>query len=105
MVHRTRLIHPDDRAAVDGIPVTSVARTLVDLADVLDERRLAAAVNEAEVHAPLRPDRAIERTQAAPDGPPGPAPAAHAPSPPTPRRPGYSTSEAERLFLGSLSTA
>ena len=49
IVHRSRLIHPDDRAVVDGIPVTSVARTLVDLADVLPERRLADAVNEAEV--------------------------------------------------------
>ena len=34
-VHRSRSIHPDDRAKVDGIPITSVARTLVDLADVL----------------------------------------------------------------------
>jgi hypothetical protein len=48
-VHRSRLIHPDDRAAVDGIPTTSVARTLVDLADVLSQNRLADAVNEAEV--------------------------------------------------------
>jgi hypothetical protein len=28
-------IHPDDRAVVDGIPVTSLARTLVDLGDVV----------------------------------------------------------------------
>jgi very-short-patch-repair endonuclease len=48
-VHRTRLIHPDDRASIDGIPVTSTARTLLDLADVLSDRHLAAAVNEAEV--------------------------------------------------------
>ena len=32
-----------------GIPVTSVARTLVDLADVLGEERLARAVHEAEM--------------------------------------------------------
>jgi hypothetical protein len=48
-VHRSRLIHPDDRAVVDCIPVTSVARTLVDLADVLSEPRLADALKEAEV--------------------------------------------------------
>ena len=48
-VHRSRLIHPADRAVVDAIPVTSVARTLVDLAEVLGERRLANAVHEAEV--------------------------------------------------------
>lgn len=33
----------------DGIPVTTVGRTLVDLADVLTQRRLADAVHEAEV--------------------------------------------------------
>jgi hypothetical protein len=48
-VHRSRLIDPDDRAAIDGIPTTSVARTLVDLADVLSQGRLADAGNEAEV--------------------------------------------------------
>ena len=31
-------------------PPTSVARTLVDLADVLGEKPLAAAIHEAEVH-------------------------------------------------------
>jgi hypothetical protein len=50
VIHRSRLIHPEDRALVRGIPVTSVARTLVDLAEVLSEERLAKAVHEAEVH-------------------------------------------------------
>jgi very-short-patch-repair endonuclease len=49
LVHRSRLIHDEDRSTVRGIPVTSVARTLVDLADVLSEERLAKAVHEAEV--------------------------------------------------------
>jgi very-short-patch-repair endonuclease len=49
VIHRSRLIHPDDCSSVRGIPVTSVARTLVDLADVLNEERLAKAVHEAEV--------------------------------------------------------
>jgi very-short-patch-repair endonuclease len=49
VVHRSRLIHDEDRSSVRGIPVTSVARTLVDLADVLSEDRLAKAVHEAEV--------------------------------------------------------
>jgi hypothetical protein len=48
-IHRSRLIHPDDRTIVDGISTTSVARTIVDLADVLEDRPLAAVVNEAEV--------------------------------------------------------
>jgi very-short-patch-repair endonuclease len=49
ILHRSRLIHPEDRALIDNIPVTSLARTLVDLADVLTEERLADAVNEAEL--------------------------------------------------------
>jgi very-short-patch-repair endonuclease/predicted transcriptional regulator of viral defense system len=49
VIHRSRVIHPDDRSTVRGIPVTSVARTLVDLADALSEERLAKAVHEAEV--------------------------------------------------------
>lgn len=46
--HRSRL--PDDEVTIkDGIPVTTVARTLFDLAAVLPPGRLARAVNEAEV--------------------------------------------------------
>jgi very-short-patch-repair endonuclease len=48
-VHRSRWIHEEDRALIDNIPVTSLARTIVDLADVLPEKRLANAVHEAEV--------------------------------------------------------
>jgi very-short-patch-repair endonuclease len=48
-VHRSRLIHDEDRALIDNIPVTSLARTLVDLADVLPEKQLANVVHEAEV--------------------------------------------------------
>lgn len=49
LVHRSRSLTREDRAVVDAIPVTSPARTLVDLADVLSEQRLADAVHEAEV--------------------------------------------------------
>jgi very-short-patch-repair endonuclease len=45
----SRCIHPEDRTLIDNIPVTSLARTLVDLADVLPEKQLANAVHEAEV--------------------------------------------------------
>jgi very-short-patch-repair endonuclease len=61
VVHRSRLIHPEDRAVERGIPVTCVARTLVDLADVLSEERLAKAVHEAEVRRAFDLE-AIERT-------------------------------------------
>jgi very-short-patch-repair endonuclease len=48
VVHRTRLLHAEDRAEVDGIPVTSVARTLVDIAGVVYRRQLERAVETAE---------------------------------------------------------
>jgi hypothetical protein len=46
-VHRARL-GPDDVTVLDGIPVTTPARTLVDLADVLSRRGLERAFDEAE---------------------------------------------------------
>jgi hypothetical protein len=33
-------LHPDDVEIVDGIPVTSVARTLIDLGEVMEEGEL-----------------------------------------------------------------
>ena len=49
LVYRSRRLDPADWTVVDGIPVASLARTIVDLAEVLDERRLADAVHEAEI--------------------------------------------------------
>ena len=40
IVHRVPALHPDDMTVVDGIPVTSVSRTLVDLAEVLSREDL-----------------------------------------------------------------
>jgi hypothetical protein len=48
-VHRSRCLTAEDRAVMEAIPVTSVARTLVDLAEVLTHQWLARAVHEAEV--------------------------------------------------------
>jgi hypothetical protein len=47
-VHLVRELHPDDRAMVESIPVTSVARTLVDLAGVVRPDGLARALEETE---------------------------------------------------------
>jgi predicted transcriptional regulator of viral defense system len=47
-IHRARRLDPADVAVKDGIPVTSVARTLVDLTDVLGRDRLLRAIREAE---------------------------------------------------------
>jgi hypothetical protein len=46
-IHRGRL-RPEDRDERAGIPVTSVARTLFDLAEVVDRRQLEDAWEEAD---------------------------------------------------------
>jgi predicted transcriptional regulator of viral defense system len=43
-----RVLAEEERAEVDGIPVTSVARTLVDLAPMLTAAQLASALGEAD---------------------------------------------------------
>ena len=47
-VHRSRMLAPLDVTELDGIPVTSVARTLLDLAAVAPGRELARLVDRAE---------------------------------------------------------
>jgi hypothetical protein len=47
-IHRARHLPSADRAVRDRIPVTSVSRTLVDLAGVLDPDALRRAVEEAD---------------------------------------------------------
>jgi very-short-patch-repair endonuclease len=47
LLHRSQ-IHPEDRAMVDGIPVTAVPRTLLDLAEVVSHGQLQRAYEAAE---------------------------------------------------------
>jgi len=47
-VHRSGRLRRSDVTARHGIPVTTVARTLLDLADVLERQALKRAVTEAE---------------------------------------------------------
>ena len=49
-VHGTVRLHPDDRAEVEGIPVTSVPRTLLDLAEVVSAQQWCRAYEAAERH-------------------------------------------------------
>jgi hypothetical protein len=53
--HRYRVLHPDDTMTWRRIPVTSFARTLVDLAAVLSVNHLARACHEAGVRYRLTP--------------------------------------------------
>lgn len=48
VVHRPRRIDPEDRIRVDGLPVTSVPRTLLDLGLVLPIQRLEKVVEAAD---------------------------------------------------------
>ena len=48
-VHTTRCLTAADRGVVEAIPVTSVARTIVDLAELLGDAWLGRAIHEAEV--------------------------------------------------------
>jgi very-short-patch-repair endonuclease len=48
-VHARCLLTDDDVTTVDGIPVTTVARTLVDLADVVGREQLRRAIEATEL--------------------------------------------------------
>jgi hypothetical protein len=48
-LHRARRLDPKDVTTLRGIPITTVARTLLDLAVVLNGHRLERAIHEAEV--------------------------------------------------------
>jgi very-short-patch-repair endonuclease len=61
--HRVRQLAPEDTTEVDAIPVTTVARTLFDLAEMLDPSALEAAFEAAE-RAELLDMRAIDLTMA-----------------------------------------
>jgi very-short-patch-repair endonuclease len=59
LVRKSR-IHPEDRTEVDAIPVTSVPRTLLDLAGIWDRERVEHAWEEAD-RLGLLELRAVER--------------------------------------------
>src|SRR5688572_26081132 len=47
-LHRARALDPRDVTTCKGIPVTTIARTLVDLTDMLNPYELANVIHEAE---------------------------------------------------------
>jgi hypothetical protein len=56
VTHRIRRTDLTDRTTWRRIPVTTVQRTLVDLAAVLDEDDLARAVHEADARHHVTPE-------------------------------------------------
>ena len=65
IVHRSPPLHPDDVTVVNGIPCTSIARTLVDCAEVMTRGRTARALRERAAEGPARHRRRsqIRRTR------------------------------------------
>jgi very-short-patch-repair endonuclease len=53
-VHRSRSLEPQHVTVHLGVPVTTVARTLLDVVDRLDDKALARAVNDARLARHLR---------------------------------------------------
>lgn len=47
MIHHVPELHPDDVTVVRGLSVTTVARTLVDLAEEMDREELVATFERA----------------------------------------------------------
>ena len=56
VIHRGPPLHPDDLTVVDGLPVTSPSRTLIDLAETLDAGELRAAFARARENGLLDPE-------------------------------------------------
>jgi very-short-patch-repair endonuclease len=48
-VHRSVTLTPEDLTTVDAVPCTTVARTLVDLGDLVNRRAVETAVEQADV--------------------------------------------------------
>src|SRR5206468_7982467 len=57
VTHRVRRTELTDSTSWRGIPATTVQRTLVDLAGILDEEELGRAVHEAVVRHHVTPDQ------------------------------------------------
>ncbi|HET8953354.1 MAG TPA: DUF559 domain-containing protein [Solirubrobacteraceae bacterium] len=59
-VHRTNRLEPQDITRIQGIPATTVSRTLVDLAADLSYEQLRRATREAQAHRLVALPRLIE---------------------------------------------
>src|SRR3954447_18477677 len=62
-IHHAPPLHPDDVTVVDGIPVTSISRTLVDLAEILPRDELREVFANASAKGLLDMD-AVEESYA-----------------------------------------
>ena len=56
VIHRGPELHPDDVTVLDGIPITSPSRTLIDCAEYMDLDELRATFMRARAIGLLDPD-------------------------------------------------
>ena len=69
VVHRRSNLSPADLTRCDGIPVTTAVCTIVDVAARLDRRELEAAINAADRHELVDPERLRRELDAMPRRP------------------------------------
>ena len=101
-LHRSATLTPDDTTVVDAIPCTTVARTLLDYAEVARPRELARAVEEAE-RLGLFDGRAVDRVLTRANGRRGTGRLRDAVAEWT--EPAFTRSEAERRALALITAA
>jgi very-short-patch-repair endonuclease len=96
--HTSRLpLHPDDQTKIDAIPVTTVPRTLLDLAEILHPQRLRSILEAAQHRDLLNPEQMRELLQRSP-GRHGLKPLQHALATLGDQAP-WTQSQLERAFL------
>jgi very-short-patch-repair endonuclease len=95
-IHRSGRLAPEDVTDHERIPVTALARTLLDLADVLPTQALKRAIDEAEYHRLLDMTSVLAAVQRNP-GRRGARVVALAQAPPERTRSGF-----ERRFLAAI---
>jgi hypothetical protein len=61
-VHRGTRLDRADRTTLEGIPITTVTRTLIDMAGRLEDHRLLAITDHDRIEGALRADRLHART-------------------------------------------
>ncbi len=61
VAHRTVRLEPEERVTIDNIPSTSVSRTILDLASILDRSQLLRALEQADRSGVFNPV-ALQRT-------------------------------------------
>lgn len=101
-VHRSATLTPDDLTAVDAIPCTTLARTLLDFAEIARPKELARAVEDAE-RIRIFDGHAVERVLSRANGRRGATKLRTALDNWT--EPAFTRSEAERMMLALIARA